>query len=103
MVDNQFVPSSVQVTAGETIEFQFTNDGAVDHEAFIGLAAEQDEHAEAMRSGDDHADHHGSAVDVPVGAAASLSYTFDEAGSLQIGCHEPGHFESGMVADVTVT
>ena len=40
---------------------------------------------------------------VEPGDTGELSYTFDEAGPVQIGCHEPGHFEAGMVLDVEVS
>ena len=33
----------------------------------------------------------------------SLTHTFSEVGTYIIGCHEPGHWESGMKATVEVT
>ena len=36
------------------------------------------------------------------GETGSLSMTFAEARSLLIGCHEPGHYEAGMRATLTV-
>jgi hypothetical protein len=32
----------------------------------------------------------------------SFEYTFAGAGQLLAGCHEPGHYDGGMVADITV-
>lgn len=64
--------------------------------------AEQEEHADEMDSmgGMDHGDD-----DVLVLEPAhdgDLTHTFDEAGQVQIACHQPGHFEAGMVLDVAV-
>ncbi len=42
-------------------------------------------------------------VSVVPGDSATLEYTFDEAGTLVIGCHEPGHYEEGMKMEVVAT
>lgn len=115
MTDNAFTPSSFEVAAGEEVTFAFTNDGTVDHEAILGTEAEQADH-EATMAGDD-ADHgtgemegmdHGSgsaaeAVTVEPGGTGTLERTFDRPGTVIIGCHEPGHYEAGMKATITVT
>jgi uncharacterized cupredoxin-like copper-binding protein len=33
---------------------------------------------------------------------ALLKRTFSERGTTLIGCHEPGHYEDGMVASIVV-
>lgn len=45
---------------------------------------------------------HDNALSVPAGQTDTLTMTFDKAGVLQIGCHEPGHFEAGMLGTLTV-
>lgn len=96
MRDNDFDKASVLIERGETITFRFTNVGAVEHEAFIGDEAAQTDHA------GDH-DHGGAtAVTVAPGATGELTYTFDEKGTLLMGCHIPGHYESGMVSRLVV-
>ena len=45
----------------------------------------------------------GDAVTVDPGETGDLTRRFDEPAEVMIGCHEPGHYESGMVATVTVT
>lgn len=108
MVDSRFEPAAITVRRGEKVTFQFTNRGSVLHEAFFGDEAEQDAHASTMTSmamgddtgGMDH--HHSMALRVEPGATEIVTETFDDAGAVIIGCHQPGHYEAGMKATVTV-
>ena len=45
---------------------------------------------------------HDNALSLKAGETGSLSMTFADAGSLLIGCHEPGHYDAGMKATLTV-
>lgn len=98
-----FAPATVEVSAGEIVEFRFTNRGSVVHDAFVGTAAEQLEHSREMAHGDGH-DHHGGndAVTVAPGETASIVTTFDEPAVIEIGCHQPGHYEGGMRLTLTI-
>jgi uncharacterized cupredoxin-like copper-binding protein len=49
---------------------------------------------------DDHGAHADESVEP--GETASIDYTFTEAGDLLAGCHQPGHYEGGMVARISV-
>lgn len=121
MTDMAFAPKDISVTAGESVTFRFVNDGTVTHEATIGSEQEQMEHAEEMKEmatsttmdmgdgsmdmgGQDHSMHKnaGDVVTVAPGQEASMTRTFDEAGTLIIGCHQPGHWEAGMRATIDV-
>ncbi|MGI8998535.1 MAG: hypothetical protein ACR2GO_02355 [Candidatus Limnocylindria bacterium] len=51
--------------------------------------------------GVEHGDDAGVSVDP--GETAEFSYTFEEPGNLLVGCHEPGHYDRGMVAEVSVS
>ena len=43
-------------------------------------------------------------VSVEPGQTETFEYTFGDAGSdLLAGCHEPGHYDAGMVATIVVT
>jgi uncharacterized cupredoxin-like copper-binding protein len=42
-------------------------------------------------------------VTVEPGESKDLVYIFDAPGKVLIGCHEPGHYDDGMKATVTVT
>ena len=111
MVDIAFEPASVDVEAGETVRFVFSNEGEAVHEGFVGDEQAQEEHdAERARGGDDDEEMQGmehdgddEAVVVDPGDTGELTYTFDEPGLVQVGCHQPGHYEAGMVIDVNVT
>ena len=109
MADNVFDPDTIEVTRGETVRFVFTNTGEVAHDAFIGDQAAQDGHEMDMRGAeaDEHGGGHGNddsdAVTVDPGDTAELTHTFDETGSLEIGCHQPGHYDGGMKLAIDVT
>ena len=50
MRDIEFSPTTVDVEEGETVRFLFHNTGEVAHEAYIGDAAAQEDHADEMGS-----------------------------------------------------
>jgi uncharacterized cupredoxin-like copper-binding protein len=106
-VDNDlaFEPADFEVATGEVITFRITNTGDIEHEFVLGDEEAQDEMAEMMDSGDDHA-HSGemsNAVTIHGGETAELTWRFTTPGTVLIGCHVPGHYESGMTGTVTVS
>jgi len=106
MIDNSFEPNSISVAAGETVTFLFTNNGSMAHDAFIGPASEQEEHGQAMDSGEGMEGHNMEGSDALLlepGDSGELTYSFEEAGEILIGCHQPGHYEAGMKATITVS
>ncbi len=104
MRDIAYEPAAVTVRAGETVKFVFRNVGEAVHDAFIGDEAAQAEHEQEMRqSGGEHHGDDGHAVTVKPDGTASLTYTFERAGQLLIGCHQPGHYQAGMKVTVAVT
>ena len=104
----RFEPDAMTVARGETVRFVFTNRGQVTHDAFIGDADAQAEHEAEMRERDD--DPHGGhgdgdaadAITVDKGDEGELTHTFADAGEVEIGCHQPGHYEAGMKVTVQV-
>jgi uncharacterized cupredoxin-like copper-binding protein len=102
--DMRYEPERFDVDAGQTVRFEVTNSGEVRHEFFIGTTDAHREHADEMRAREhaDEAHANPAAVSVEPGERGTLEYTFDEAGELLVGCHEPGHYEAGMVAPITV-
>lgn len=108
MKDIAYAPTSVDVKAGEKVTFNFRNTGAIAHDAFVGDAAAQEDHEKEMSekksSGMDHdKSANKNALTVEPGKTASLPYTFDKAGSVLVGCHQPGHYAAGMKIQVNVT
>jgi uncharacterized cupredoxin-like copper-binding protein len=103
MEDNTFSPNAFDVSVGDTVTFVFTNFGKVVHDASIGDKAAQEHHEKEMREtpqGHDHA--HAGGVTVHPGESGTLQYVFDKAGTLEIGCHQPGHYQDGMIAALNV-
>ena len=100
--DLRFDPSTIAVAPGETVRFELINEGQAVHEFLIGDEAAQAEFAEEMAGGEMHHDTD-AGMAVEPGHTETFDYTFpDTAGELLAGCHEPGHYEGGMVANITV-
>lgn len=87
---------------GETVRFEITNEGAIPHEFYVGDVEAQEHHAEEMAEmgGMGHDEPDGVAVEP--GATKTFEYTFEQSGEILAGCHEPGHYEAGMVSSMTV-
>ena len=99
----RYDPADISVTAGETVRFVVTNDGATVHEFLIGDEAAQAEFAAEMAAGDSHG-HADAGVTVEPGESENFEYTFDDPeAELLAGCHEPGHYEGGMVAFINIS
>lgn len=98
----RFEPDAFTFSVGETVRFEVTNAGAIQHEFFIGDAdAQADHEAEIVEMGGmAHDEPNGISVDS--GETKALEHTFATAGTILIGCHEPGHYAGGMVATATV-
>ncbi len=104
MQDNTYVPDTIEVADGEAVRLVFTNLGDVAHDAYIGDEAAQHEH-EAEMNGNGGGHHMGGdsdALSVEPGDTAELTHTFTAGDEVLIGCHEPGHYESGMRLSVDV-
>jgi uncharacterized cupredoxin-like copper-binding protein len=87
-----FIPNVITVAQGETATFAVTNTGKAAHEFMIGPLAD------AM------ADKEGTPeiADILAGKTKSLTFTFDGPGPFAFACHEPGHFEAGMLGYIIV-
>ena len=109
MSEFAFEPSVIEVAAGETVTFIIENVGVVEHEFRLSNAHRIDEH---IASG--HADHHdgqeghhdedGDVIGlVAAGDTAQLTFRFPEDATLytHVACLIPGHYEAGMVAELT--
>ena len=94
----QFIPSSIQLAAGETVRIIGRNEGRLPHELVIGTEAELRSHAAAMKQqpSSHHSHGAGNAITVAPGQAGELVASFSAPQELQIACLVPGHFEAGM-------
>ncbi len=110
MTEFAFEPSTISVTAGETVRFVLVNEGLVPHEFRLTTAHAAAEHVASGHEG--HTDegtegghgHDEKLVEVAAGATDTLTVTFAEAAEFdQFACLIPGHYEAGMLGDLTLT
>jgi uncharacterized cupredoxin-like copper-binding protein len=97
---SRFVPDHFEFAAGTTVMFVVENRDPIDHEFLIGDEETQQAHEEGTEA------HHGAKpgeISVPAGKTRTTTYTFDEPGTLLIGCHLPTHYAYGMRGDIEIT
>ncbi len=98
--DSRFIPDHFEFPADTTVTFVVENTDPIDHEFLIGDEAVQQAHEEGTEP------HHGAKpgeISIPIGETRSTTYTFEEPGTLLIGCHLPTHYDYGMKGDITIT
>jgi uncharacterized cupredoxin-like copper-binding protein len=99
-----FEPSSISVSAGETVTFVVTNTGQDVHEFTLGDAAMQQEHAEAMAHIPDGMAHDTpNSITLQPGETKQLTWRFGDAATLEYGCHQADHYQAGMRGQITLT
>lgn len=92
------------VRAGETVRFIVTNAGRIRHEFVIGDAAEQREHEQEMQGMPGMAmPDEANGIGLAPGQTKSIVWQFAGPGTVELACHEPGHFEAGMRSDIRVS
>jgi plastocyanin len=94
MVDNAFEPDVVTVKSGTTVRFRFRNTGRLVHDAAFGDEAAQQAVEDNKRKAEVGA--------TAPGGTKEYVRRFDTAGTLIIGCHQPGHYRQGMKARLIV-
>jgi uncharacterized cupredoxin-like copper-binding protein len=98
-----FESSLTTFSVGVPYHFVVTNNGTVEHEFMIIQPIEPG--AMDMEEMDEMALAVIEEDDLPPGATVSVDVTFDEpapAGTLELACHTPGHYEAGMHLPITV-
>ena len=99
--DLKFDPASVELNVGDVVTFVVRNEGKADHEFVLGDESYQEMHENDMAEGHEMSDM-GNAVTVAAGETKEITWKFTEPGSIQFGCHEPGHYEAGMVGTIDI-
>ncbi len=100
MTDFAFTPNTFTVPAGQSISAEFTNNGAATHSFIIMKAGVQ---VQGHFTDADKANVYWEQSAVAPGESAHATFTApSEPGSYQVVCGQPAHFESGMVATLTV-
>jgi uncharacterized cupredoxin-like copper-binding protein len=127
MKEMSFTPNRFTFKVGDTVTFEFHNDGEVRHEAVIGDAAAQQAALAQMRAMDAASStttssepseggrgrsrlvlrHPGmglpNVISVEPGRSGKITFQFAKPATLLMECHEKGHLEAGMKATIVVT
>lgn len=99
----EYDPASITVAAGETVTFSVTNSGEAVHEFTLGDRTMQDEHAEEMAGMSEGMAHdEPNSLVLQPGETKELTWRFPDAGTVLYACHEPGHYQAGMVGEITI-
>lgn len=98
----QMEPNRVIVPVGRAITFVVTNEGALDHELFLGDETAQVAHAREMATMGGMTHDEAMGIGVKPGQTKELVVTFDAAGTLMAGCHVNSHDAGGMKATIDV-
>lgn len=91
-----FEPNAINIQHGAVVRFIIKNDGALDHEFFLGSFAEVGEHQQWMHQHPDIEHDDPNAVKIPSGETAELVWNFSEKTNLEFVCLIPGHREARM-------
>ena len=96
---SRFLPAEVEVEPGETVRFVISNGDPIEHEFILG-----DEEVHARHADGTEAEHGAvpGEVSIAAEAVASTTYEFSAPGTLEFGCHLPGHWAYGMRGTVRV-
>lgn len=97
-----FKPATLQVDQGEAVTFVIRNVGNIEHEFVLGDQPYQEMHEADMEQGHVMMDTV-NAVSLAPNETKQLTWIFSEVGQVLFGCHEPGHYEGGMVGTITVS
>lgn len=103
MSDNmRFTPASFTAKQGETVRFVVHNAGQLKHEFVLGTTKALLEHYEYMKKNPEmeHADP--NMITVAPGQTGEVVWRFTKAGTVAIGCLQPGHYDAGMKGAVKV-
>lgn len=100
--DIKFIPTAITVHIGETVKFVVTNHGKLTHEFVIADKAGQEMHEKEMQSMGTMEHHDSNALSIQPGESKALIWKFTQAGTIQYGCHVPGHYVAGMIGDIQV-
>lgn len=98
----RFTPADITVKQGETVRFVIRNSGVLKHEFVLGTEQELKEHYEAMKKNPEmeHADP--NMVTLAAGKTGEVVWQFTQAGKVDFGCLQPGHYDMGMKGIVSV-
>jgi uncharacterized cupredoxin-like copper-binding protein len=98
----RFTPDRIAVKQGDTVRIMLKNTGKQTHELVIGTKKELEEHAAlmvkfpAMEHSEPYMAH------VAPGKTGEIIWTFNKPGNFDFACLIAGHYQVGMVGQITV-
>lgn len=98
----RFTPAEFKVVAGETIQFDVTNNGKIPHEFVLGSASAIKEHHAMMQKFPGMEHDEPNSVSLESAQQGVVIWTFSKTGTVDIACLKAGHFEAGMKGAVIV-
>lgn len=98
-----FQPASLAVKEGETLRLKFTNKGEIDHEFVMDVQEGIIEHKVLMEKFPEMEHDDPNSIRLPAGQSGEIIWTFAKAGDFGFACLIPGHYESGMKGEITVS
>lgn len=98
----RFTPADIKVKQGETVRFVVKNSGVLKHELVLGTEKALKAHYDAMKKNPEmeHADP--NMVTLAAGKTGEIVWQFTQAGKVDFGCLQPGHYDAGMKGAVLV-
>ena len=99
----RFVPSSLEVAAGETVTFRVTNRDQIEHELILGNKDYQRLHESQVQAGGVYHNYSDYSVHVMPGETRSFTWTFQRPGRIQFACHVEGHYDEGMIGRIRIS
>lgn len=125
MMDNYYEPENIDIKAGETVRFQVVNKGTLVHEFNIGTADMHNGHQQMMTMMIQHGVIQGGTLNremmkmdmgggqtmehnepnsvlLAPGETAEIIWKFPSNTELEFACNVPGHYQSGMVGEITI-
>ena len=101
--DMIFEPRVLEFGAGETVRLAIENVAELDHEFVMDTVAAVAEHKEVMNEFPEMEHDDPNAVRLAPGEKGEIIWTFANAGSFQLACLIPGHYEAGMHGALSVS
>jgi uncharacterized cupredoxin-like copper-binding protein len=103
MKDNmRFTPANINVKQGETVRFVIKNSGVLKHEFVLGSDADLKKHYAMMMKDPSMAHSDSNMITLDGGKTGEIIWEFTNAGKVEFGCLQPGHFDAGMKGEVDV-
>ena len=96
---SRFIPDHLRVAVGTEVRFVLTNGDPINHELIIGPPEVHARHATGTEAS--HAPKDGELSVGPDGQGVTR-YVFHDAGTVEMACHLPGHYEYGMHGRIDV-